>query len=185
MSKSSVWHQPTIVYVAHAVDDSVLYVGITNDIKRRLKEHRASSSWWGLHDKIKTTTYPSRTEAKTVESDLIARLSPSHNVAETDRHAEAVRASWGKRKHRLTEKHSEPRFIASPTVTVNLLSDDEVDHIDDLIARLIMVRDLRRPQQWPRYRQMVAETLLELALSHTEQLIRNYGYSDDSVGAAA
>jgi predicted GIY-YIG superfamily endonuclease len=131
----------TYVYEAYDAFGNLLYVGITNNLKRRLKEHQSRAKWWNQQTEVRHTLYPSRDEAKEQESRVIANRSPVFNIAETDKHADAVRVSWQKRKE---QKPKEPRFIVSPRETVALLSVEQVNEVDELIELLTAIKTFQR-----------------------------------------
>lgn len=131
----------THVYEAYDAFGNLLYVGITNNLKRRLKEHSASSKWWTQQTEIKHTLHSSRYEALKEESYIIAHRSPVFNIAQTDKHAEAVRASWKKRKE---QQREEPRFIVSPRETIALLSVEQEKEVDELIELLTAIKTFKR-----------------------------------------
>jgi predicted GIY-YIG superfamily endonuclease len=69
-----------------AEDQSHLYVGITNNLERRFKEHaglsRDPKKWWwdrADHRHVTVTWYDTRKEALKVEARLIERLRPPGN----------------------------------------------------------------------------------------------------------
>jgi excinuclease UvrABC nuclease subunit len=166
--------EQTYLYEAYDAFGNLLYVGITNDLKRRLKEHRFSAKWWTQQTEIKHTLYPSRYEAKEQESRVIADRSPGFNIAETDKHAEAVRLSWQKRKE---QKPEEPRFIVSPRETVALLSVQQEDEIDELVELLTAIKTFKRRGNDR------AHYYTKIALIDVRAICRSYGV--DSVRWAA
>ena len=57
------------VYRAYAPDGHLVYVGITDDPKRRiLREHRARSRWYKLAHRIDVRVFPDRETALRVEA---------------------------------------------------------------------------------------------------------------------
>jgi predicted GIY-YIG superfamily endonuclease len=167
--------EQTYVYEAYDAFGNLLYVGITNDLKRRLNEHRRSAKWWTQQIEVRHTFYASRDEAKEQESRVIANRSPVYNVAETYKHADAVRVSWQKRKE---QKRKEPRFIVSPRETVALLSVQQVDEIDELIELLTAIKTFRRSS-----RSLLSDATTDSALRLVRLVCRSYGA--DSVRWAA
>src|SRR4051812_4140719 len=68
------------VYTARDVAGCVLYVGVTEDVRRRLAEHQRSSPWWGLHAQIDVDEFDTMAEAKAAEDDGICRYDPPYNI---------------------------------------------------------------------------------------------------------
>ena len=167
--------EQTYLYEAYDAFGNLLYVGITNDLKRRLNEHRRSAKWWNEQTEVRHTYYASRDEAKEQESRVIADRSPGFNIAETDKHAEAVRVSWQKRKE---QKRNAPRFIVSPRETVALLSVQQIDEVDELIELLTAIKTFKR-----RSRSSLSDATTDCALSLVRLVCRSYGV--DSVRWAA
>jgi predicted GIY-YIG superfamily endonuclease len=78
------------VYRAYDKSGSLLYVGATNDLERRLNSHRNDSGWWLFQDHVESEAFPSRAEAEAEETTLIQTLHPRWNVK--DRVAGAPKA---------------------------------------------------------------------------------------------
>jgi predicted GIY-YIG superfamily endonuclease len=72
----------TAVYELFDAAGARLYIGMTNDMRRRLIQHRAKP-WWILVDGSRTIAawYPTREEATRVESRPIALHRPPHNTS--------------------------------------------------------------------------------------------------------
>lgn len=69
---------PHVVYrISDGAD--VIYVGCTNNLKRRLAEHRRRAEWWPLAKTCTSQGYPSRSDALVAERALIRDLSPAGN----------------------------------------------------------------------------------------------------------
>lgn len=74
------------VYVARAADGTVLYVGSSGDIDRRLRQHKKSASaWWSEVADVERHEAESRMLAYHLERDLILSLKPLHNQRSTKR----------------------------------------------------------------------------------------------------
>lgn len=70
-----------VVYALRDADRNVLYVGQTGDLTRRLRAHRARSSWFPAVASFEVvSTAPDRRTALYEERRLIGALSPRHNV---------------------------------------------------------------------------------------------------------
>lgn len=57
-----------------------LYVGITEDLDRRLAQHQSDKPWWPQVDRIEHETFRGRAAAMDAETFLIRALNPEHNV---------------------------------------------------------------------------------------------------------
>lgn len=68
------------VYLSANLDGELLYVGSTNDMRRRILEHRRLSDWWSRASWVKFATVSSLSLAREFERDLISTLAPLHNV---------------------------------------------------------------------------------------------------------
>lgn len=81
------------VYVFWGDADRALYVGMTDNPRRRFNEHRLRASWWA--EVRGATLYPfaSRALARTAEHGEIARLDPAHNVMRLSSWPERVTAA--------------------------------------------------------------------------------------------
>lgn len=67
------------VYTAYAEDGSVLYVGHTDDLSRRMHWHRSYSPWTLDCWTIETVEFPTVTEARAAELYVIAHFNPPWN----------------------------------------------------------------------------------------------------------
>jgi hypothetical protein len=74
--------KPTTLYRFYDADDRLLYVGITEHLAHRTRDHRHGALWWD--DAVRSTLerFPSRPEAKSAESRAILTEDPLHNKAE-------------------------------------------------------------------------------------------------------
>ena len=70
--------QPHYVYEAW-MGDVALYVGMTCDLGRRLREHSQQQAWWKGSDRFVATVYPSRRAASDAERLRIRDLRPANN----------------------------------------------------------------------------------------------------------
>lgn len=134
--------QETILYQALDSFGVVLYVGITNNYKRRMIEHRCNSEWAALVAEYTTCTYPNRTQAKCEESRLISELDPRFNIAETPRHSERIINATRNRNLRAKG----PDFVAGPpkseNVTTRLLCEDLRLDLEDVAAVLVHLAEM-------------------------------------------
>jgi predicted GIY-YIG superfamily endonuclease len=74
-------HQSTWVYYFFDVQGNLLYVGITNDTRRRWEQHEADKPWWHLVARKERVLYSSREEAERVEAHQIRTHRPLYNRA--------------------------------------------------------------------------------------------------------
>lgn len=83
------------VYRAYSADMTLLYVGCTSDLFKRIGHHKAVSFWAPECTKFLASVHPSKTAAHAVERDLIKRLGPRFNVVGrfSDRQA------WGEQQY--------------------------------------------------------------------------------------
>jgi predicted GIY-YIG superfamily endonuclease len=72
----------TAVYWLWAVDGRLLYIGMTNDVERRMEQHAADKSWWPQVASRTVRWYRSRPVAERAEEAAIRRDRPYFN----DRH---------------------------------------------------------------------------------------------------
>lgn len=70
-----------VVYRAFDQNGDLLYVGMSSNLKLRLRAHKRKSDWWAFQAEITTTVYPTRQEALAAESEAIANESPAWNTA--------------------------------------------------------------------------------------------------------
>lgn len=74
------WDEPHFVYRIWSRDDVILYVGMTNNLEKRMTDHRLHSKFCLDIDDVVITQHPDRTTAARVETDEIRRLRPRHNM---------------------------------------------------------------------------------------------------------
>jgi predicted GIY-YIG superfamily endonuclease len=67
------------VYRVKAWTGLLLYVGCTNDLGRRMNEHRARSPWFPLAHTVEVSNYPSAATALLAEREAIRLESPLFN----------------------------------------------------------------------------------------------------------
>jgi predicted GIY-YIG superfamily endonuclease len=75
----------TTLYRLFDAEGALLYVGISQYPKDRLKQHRASKAWWSLVARTTTETHPTRAAAEEAERVAIAREEPRYNIAHVGR----------------------------------------------------------------------------------------------------
>ena len=76
----SVGHFEHTLYKAYDSLGCLLYVGITYDMRVRMRGHRRTARWWGEHVYMETQVYPNRTTAYSAELQIILYESPVYNV---------------------------------------------------------------------------------------------------------
>jgi len=82
---------PTHVYIARGKDGACLYVGMTGNLRRRIRTHISTSSWWAGVAELTVETHDSRKHASEREGHLIDVLDPPHNrTDESWRHRDEV-----------------------------------------------------------------------------------------------
>jgi len=67
------------VYTAYG-EQSVLYIGSTDSLPKRLGTHARKAPWWGQLVRIETTEYDSLPEARDAEVDRIRAMRPDFNI---------------------------------------------------------------------------------------------------------
>ena len=73
-------HGPHIVYRLYATNGALLYVGISNDVERRLSEHARTKHWWCYVDSVQVEQYQDRSGALNREAFVIRSEQPIFNV---------------------------------------------------------------------------------------------------------
>lgn len=71
---------PTAVYTLYDRNGRVLYVGLTNNVDRRMRQHAHSKAWWGQVSRREVNWYGTRQIAASQEAFRIQLLQPRHNV---------------------------------------------------------------------------------------------------------
>jgi predicted GIY-YIG superfamily endonuclease len=69
------------LYRHYDKDDNLLYVGITNDLTRRTRQHRAYSRWIKLSVSITNTSFDDRDDCYSAEERAIKNENPIFNIA--------------------------------------------------------------------------------------------------------
>lgn len=96
---------PTALYRLYDATGALLYMGITQDLRKRMREHARSQPWWGDVATRTVTWYESWPRAFHAETIAIAQEKPKHNVAKRpwgelppDRRPRRLRRGVSKRK---------------------------------------------------------------------------------------
>ncbi|WP_159030386.1 GIY-YIG nuclease family protein [Streptomyces sp. CB01201] len=71
---------PTALYRLRGQDNSLLYVGISDAPKRRLKDHAGDKPWWPLVASHSIEWFPTRAHALAAEAKAIRAEQPVHNI---------------------------------------------------------------------------------------------------------
>jgi predicted GIY-YIG superfamily endonuclease len=71
---------PTALYRFLDASDSLLYVGITNNIKGRFASHAADKPWWPDVARKTVEWHPTRSDAANAEWQAIRREAPRYNI---------------------------------------------------------------------------------------------------------
>jgi hypothetical protein len=76
----------TGLYRLFANDGALLYIGISNNVNRRLTEHSEDKAWWSEVDRSKThvTWYDSREQAEIAELAAVRDEAPRYNTVTVD-----------------------------------------------------------------------------------------------------
>lgn len=70
----------TTLYRLRAADDELLYVGVTDDLDRRIAQHRRVKPWWPLVASVEAEAFARRPDAFAAERVAIARELPRFNI---------------------------------------------------------------------------------------------------------
>ncbi|HAW53702.1 MAG TPA: hypothetical protein DCX29_01735 [Hyphomonas sp.] len=74
-------NRPVAIYRHYDRDQKLLYVGITDDMTRRSREHSKAAEWWSLVDDTRVQYVQTRAHALDLERVAIIHEKPAHNVA--------------------------------------------------------------------------------------------------------
>lgn len=86
------------VYRLYDKNSTLLYVGVTNDLRIRLKQHEFSKSWWGEIDNVTAVYLNDRTAAYLDEAVAIRDEHPKYNVHPGQGASRLVPPSSGSRR---------------------------------------------------------------------------------------
>lgn len=82
------------VYRMFNLDGALLYVGISDDPKRRFAQHAHDKGWWYLVVRWTVEWYPDRASAAAEEARAIVDEAPAYNVAGVPTEVVDERARW-------------------------------------------------------------------------------------------
>jgi predicted GIY-YIG superfamily endonuclease len=71
---------PCFLYRFFGADDALLYVGVADDVARRLAQHRATAEWWPAAVRGELRCYPTRGAALQAEAIAITVEKPQRNA---------------------------------------------------------------------------------------------------------
>lgn len=98
------WWEPTALYRLRDQKKTRLYIGISNDVKRRFAQHADDKFWWKdvCHRHTRVRWYWSRGAAERAEERAIKSERPLYNVIhnEANPHRVIYRKRSGQRVHR-------------------------------------------------------------------------------------
>jgi predicted GIY-YIG superfamily endonuclease len=155
----------TVLYRLHDADDSLLYVGISSRLGRRLDEHAEVKPWWPQVASVTLERFPDRVSATVAEGAAIRSERPEHNVVSLSvARGERERVCW-----------NNPDFADAPLseLVADLVgSQDIADRIGvtrgvvhaDFVGRAVgfpapaLKRDRTWLWSWPQVRQWAVRT---------------------------
>lgn len=93
----------TVLYRFYDREGNLLYVGITNDLAKRMRAHRGHSRWWPQATRRAMTWYGTRGAAECAEGLAILSEKPRHNVMKRPARdlAGGAKQQYVRRAHRL------------------------------------------------------------------------------------
>ena len=71
----------TALYRHFDASSRLLYVGVTSDLERRTKQHKAESRWYSEVCRTEVRIFADRAEAEAAEREEIRKSAPVHNAA--------------------------------------------------------------------------------------------------------
>lgn len=71
---------PSALYRLFAADGSLIYLGITGNLRMRLARHAQEQPWWGLVSRKTVTFYATRRDALRAEAAAIRDEQPGRNL---------------------------------------------------------------------------------------------------------
>lgn len=113
---------PTVVYHLWSEDETLLYVGITGRLKRRLAEHAQSKPWWGDVANVTVKVYPQREQALAVEKYVIETYDPPYNFT-TGALADAVTVNAARREADRTGRVADLPPVVPPMTDDQIIRD--------------------------------------------------------------
>lgn len=80
MSNVSAWPRPCHLYHVYDAAGALIYVGMTDDVDRRMRDHELTKTWWVEVASTWVLTYPSRAACAAAEALAIHLLRPRYNI---------------------------------------------------------------------------------------------------------
>ena len=68
------------LYRHFGVNLELLYIGVTNNVQRRVKDHSKNSDWFPTVRNITMEVFESREEVLDAEKEAIKKEKPKHNI---------------------------------------------------------------------------------------------------------
>ena len=99
--------QRTALYRLYDADGSLLYVGMTSNLRSRMVGHAADKPWWAAVARQTTEWYDTRAEAAAAEAEAIKSENPIHNIQGTSKHREHIEAGFERRRRRIENEESD------------------------------------------------------------------------------
>lgn len=98
----------TYLYVCRDRSNSAVYVGITDDMAKRMRNHQ-EKSWWTEVAWVETTPFETRGHAVDAEKDAIAKLKPKYN-----KHHNSAGTPWSNERYVPIRGQAEPEYVSIP-----------------------------------------------------------------------
>lgn len=80
MSDVRAWPRPCHLYHLYDAAGALIYVGMTDDVDRRMRDHETTKTWWVRVTSTWVVTYPSRAACAAAEALAIHLLRPRYNI---------------------------------------------------------------------------------------------------------
>lgn len=125
------------LYRAFGADDTLLYIGCSRSVDKRLREHRRSSAWFVDASRIDIDPLPAgttRAEAEELELHAIAAERPPHNQAHNPDRVGEVKKRRAERRARADQIEAELALLWDRLIDRLIEPDEYVRHKHRLIA---------------------------------------------------
>ena len=94
------------VYRLYACDGSLLYVGCTIDLGKRITTHRGRKPWFDEVASITVRHYPDKESALQAETEAIDVEKPRYNLTRYGDRSETGRRAWATRRRAEAEREA-------------------------------------------------------------------------------
>lgn len=134
---------PTAVYRFYDADERLLYVGITDEPKRRWRWHSKNAIWWQYAERRVTVWYDNREAAALEEKRAIFEESPLYNI---------IGVSQGVRPRtddRVTIRLDPDDWAAFDVAVKSIGYRSRNAYIDDVLAWVLRKPGARTPRRPP------------------------------------